>query len=87
MTTRECPKCNTKFKLPSISIPIILPPTGKDYEWVESSEILTCPHCNATLAVWVREYLEEDKQEIGELELLNDGKEDKKKKKKKKKKK
>lgn len=46
---------------------------------------LLVPIVMLLLSVWVREYLEEDKQEIGELKFLDDGKEDKKKKKKKKK--
>ncbi|MEB3341383.1 hypothetical protein [Okeania sp.] len=82
MTTRKCPKCETKFKLPDLSFPFILPPTDHDYEWVDSSETLTCPHCNSILIVWARQYIYEDKIEIGELKLLKDGKENKKKKKK-----
>lgn len=70
VTTRKCPNCKNKFKLPPLSFPFMLPPTGKDYEWVDSSTTLTCPHCNAKLIVWGRQYIYEDKQDIGELELL-----------------
>jgi len=71
MEKRKCPACQKDFKLPPLSLSVSLPPTGGDYEWMEGTVELQCPHCYAELKVVVRQTLRGETLKINELQLKN----------------
>ncbi|TAE19958.1 MAG: hypothetical protein EAZ95_00570 [Bacteroidetes bacterium] len=60
MTTILCPYCNQNATATEGSIGS-LPPTGGDYEWQESDQTHTCPHCSNSFTTRVRTSLETGK--------------------------
>ncbi len=69
MEKRKCPACKKDFELPPLSLSFSLPPTGGDYEWMEGTVKLECPHCPANLKVVVRQTLRGEMLKINELQL------------------
>jgi len=57
MITIFCPQCNTEETLSSAS-PGMAPPTGGDYDWVESDHDYSCSHCQKVFRVRLRTSLD-----------------------------
>ncbi|MDX1960694.1 MAG: hypothetical protein SFU98_19135 [Leptospiraceae bacterium] len=55
-----CPFCNQKIKPTNTNVSYSLPPTGGDYEWVETEKNETCI-CNQKFLIKVRVDLESQK--------------------------
>ena len=58
-----CPVCNECFK-PQREPSFSLPPTGKDYDWCDTSDVITCSCCESKLQVMVRLWLDSKKVEV-----------------------
>ncbi len=49
-----CPECGRVGRWSFHNYSLSLPPTGGDYEWVETDAQTTCPHCKTSIKVRIR---------------------------------
>lgn len=54
----SCPSCNAKVVLSGTHSPSSLPPTGGDYDWMETEKTFTCHACQTKIPLRVRIDLE-----------------------------
>ena len=69
MPKKQCPWCHNVFEINTLSVPVTLPPTGGDYDFVDTSAGFTCPHCKEPLEVKVRVHFDGGGTEYGRVQL------------------
>jgi hypothetical protein len=56
-----CPYCGRVSRWLFRNYSLSLPPTGGDYEWVETDGLTTCPHCQNDIKVRIRVDLDDQR--------------------------
>ena len=61
MSDGLCPHCGHVGRWSFHNYSLSLPPTGGDYEWVETDALTSCPHCQSEIKVRIRVDLDDQR--------------------------